>query len=70
MAAGFSALTQSPLTSFILILEMSDGYRVIFLLMLLDIIGHGLSWLIIKHSICEYLCETILTKIGEPKNEN
>lgn len=70
MTAGLSALTQSPLTSFILILEMTDRHRAIFPLMLASIIGHGLSKFILKHSFYEYVCETILVKISESKNES
>lgn len=70
MTAGLAALTQSPLTSFILILEMTDRHRAIFPLMLAAIIGHGLSKLILKHSFYEYVCESILTKMGESKNES
>ena len=69
MTAGLSALTQSPLTSFILILEMTDRHRAIFPLMLAAIIGHGLSKLILKHSFYEFVCESILQKISEKKNE-
>lgn len=62
MTAGLSALTQSPLTSFILILEMTDRHKAIFPLMLAAIIGHGFSKLILKHSFYEYVCESILKK--------
>lgn len=70
MTSGLAALTQSPLTSFILILEMTDRHRAIFPLMLAAIIGHGLSKLILKHSFYEYVCESILTKMNELKNES
>lgn len=69
MTAGLSALTQSPLTSFILILEMTDRHKAIFPLMLAAIIGHGLSRLILKQSFYEYVCESILKKISERENE-
>lgn len=70
MTAGLSALTQSPLTSFILILEMTDRHRAIFPLMLASIIGHGFSKLILKHSFYEFVCESILKKISEKENES
>lgn len=63
MTAGLSALTQSPLTSFILILEMTDRHRAIFPLMLAAIIGHGLSKLILKQSFYEYVCDSILINL-------
>lgn len=69
MVAGLSALTQSPLTSFILILEMTDRHKAIFPLMLAAIIGHGLSKLILKHSFYEYVCENILASMSNTKSE-
>lgn len=70
MTAGLSALTQSPLTSFILILEMTDRHKAILPLMLAALIGHGLYKLILKKSFYEYVCETILSKMGDFKNES
>ena len=69
MTAGLSALTQSPLTTFILILEMTDRHKAIFPLMLAAIIGHGLSRLILKQSFYEFVCESILKKMSERENE-
>ncbi len=70
MTAGLSALTHSPLTSFILVLEMTDRHKAIFPLMLAAIVGHALSKLILKVSFYEYVCETILKNLGEHKDES
>lgn len=67
MTAGLSALTQSPLTSFILILEMTDRHRAIFPLMLAAIIGHGFSKLILKQSFYEYVSMAILNNFSKMK---
>ena len=69
MTAGLSALTQSPLTSFILVLEMTDRHRAILPLMLAAIVGHGFSKLILKHSFYEFVCETILASTSGVKDE-
>lgn len=60
MTAALSSLTHSPLTSFILILEMTDRHTAIFPLMLAASIGHGLSKYIQKKSFYEFVAERIL----------
>lgn len=72
MTAGLSALTHSPLTSFILILEMTDRHKAIFPLMLAAIIGHGISKLILKKSFYEFVTENILNeyKVENHASEN
>lgn len=69
MTAGLSALTQSPLTSFILILEMTDRHKAIFPIMVASIIGHGLSRLILKESFYEFVCKSILNKLNKNDKE-
>jgi H+/Cl- antiporter ClcA len=70
MTAGLSTLTQSPLTSFILILEMTDRHKAIFPLMLAAIVGHGLSKLILKQSFYEYVCHSILKNYSGDHDES
>lgn len=65
MTAGLSALTHSPLTSFILILEMTDRQSAIFPLMLAAIIGHGFSKLVSKQAFYEFVCERITSNAKE-----
>lgn len=59
MTAGLAALTHSPLTSFILILEMTDRHTAIFPLMLASIIGHSVSRMAMRHSFYEFVCKKI-----------
>jgi H+/Cl- antiporter ClcA len=61
MTAGLSALTQSPVTSFVLILEMTDRHSAIFPLMLAALVGQGVSKLISKVSFYEFVCLRILS---------
>lgn len=70
MSAGLAALTHSPLTSFILVLEMTDRHNAIFPLMLAAIIGHGLSKFISKTSFYEFVCAKIIREIIHEKNKN
>jgi H+/Cl- antiporter ClcA len=64
MTAGLAALTHSPLTSFILILEMTDRHRSIFPLMLAALIGHGVSKLISQKSFYEFVYEKLLNTLN------
>lgn len=64
MTAGLAALTHSPLTSFILILEMTDRYSSIFPLMIAALIGHGVSRLIAKKSFYEFVCEKLIQTVN------
>lgn len=61
MTAALSALTQSPLTSFVLILEMTDRHTAIFPLMVAALIGQGVSKFVSKNSFYEFICHRILT---------
>lgn len=63
MTAGLAALTHSPLTSFILVLEMTDRHSSIFPLMLAAIIGHGFSKIISKKSFYEFVYERLLKEM-------
>lgn len=65
MTAALASLTHSPLTSFILILEMTDRHGAIFPLMIAAVIGHGVSKLVSKKSFYEFVCENILEKIEQ-----
>jgi H+/Cl- antiporter ClcA len=68
MTAALASLTHSPLTSFILILEMTDRHTAIFPLMLAAAVGHGLSKYLQKNSFYEFVAGRILTGIvGENK---
>lgn len=68
MTAGLSALTQSPLTSFVLILEMTDRHSAIFPLMLAALIGQGVSKFVSKTSFYEFVCQRVLNSAEVQKN--
>jgi H+/Cl- antiporter ClcA len=61
MTAALSALTQSPLTSFVLILEMTDRHSAIFPLMIAALIGQGVSKFISNVSFYDFVCLRILS---------
>lgn len=63
MTAGLAAFTHSPLTSFVLILEMTDRHSAIFALMLAAIIGQGISKIISKKSFYEFVAEQVLERL-------
>ncbi len=60
MTAALSALTQSPFTAFVLILEMTDRHSAIFPLMIAALIGHGVAKFVSKNSFYEFICARIL----------
>ncbi|MGZ3769962.1 MAG: chloride channel protein [Bdellovibrio sp.] len=70
MTAGLAALTHSPLTSFILILEMTDRHKVIFPLMIAAVVGHGISKMFSKKSFYEFVFERILSNLEKVENES
>lgn len=61
MTAALSALTQSPFTSFVLILEMTDRHGAIFPLMIAALLGQGISKFVSKNSFYDFVCHRILT---------
>lgn len=71
MTSGLAALTHSPLTSFILILEMTDRHSAIFPLMIAAAIGHGVSKLISRKSFYEFVFDRIfLNFTKQERHEN
>jgi H+/Cl- antiporter ClcA len=68
MTSGLAALTHSPLTSFILILEMTDRHNSIIPLMIAAIIGHGVSKIISKKSFYETVFEHLLNDLENKKD--
>ncbi len=63
MTAALSAMTQSPLTSFILILEMTDRHSAILPIMIAALIGQGISKLISEHSFYEYVAKSMMDSL-------
>ena len=66
MTAALAALTHSPLTSFILILEMTDRHSAIVPLMIAALVGQGVSKMISKTSFYEFVCHRLLGATEKP----
>lgn len=64
MTASLAALTQSPLTSFILILEMTDRHSALLPIMIAAMIGQGISKLISRESFYEFVTHKLLQNIA------
>lgn len=60
-AAALSALTHSPFTSFVLILEMTDRHNAIFPLIIAALIGQRISKFVSKDAFYHFACTRILT---------
>lgn len=67
MTASLSALTHSPLTSFILILEMTDRHTAIVPIMIAALIGHGVSNLISHESFYDYVAKKMFRSFNVSK---
>lgn len=65
MTAALAALTQSPLTSFILILEMTDRHSAILPLMIAAVIGQGISKLISRESFYEFVAHKLINALRD-----
>jgi H+/Cl- antiporter ClcA len=70
MTAGLAALTHSPLTSFILILEMTDRHNSIFPLMIAAVIGHGVSKIISKMSFYDFVFHKLSLNLDLKQSSN
>lgn len=55
MAAFLTAVTRSPFTSSILVLEMTDRHAMVFVLMVAALISYLVSWTLDRHSLYEHL---------------
>lgn len=60
MTAFLTAVTQTPVTSCVLVLEMTDGHRVIFSLMLGALFAQGVAKLVQPESFYEQMSEKII----------
>lgn len=69
MTAALAALTQSPFTSFVLILEMTDRHSAIFPLMIAALLGNGIAKFLSKNSFYEFICARILVKESSTRDQ-
>ncbi|MBI2428845.1 MAG: chloride channel protein, partial [Ignavibacteriales bacterium] len=63
MTAFLTAVTRSPFTSAILVLEMTDRHSLIFFLMLAGLISYAVAWLVDRQSLYENLKEGYLADL-------
>lgn len=64
MAAFLTAVTRSPFTSSILVLEMTDRHAMVFVLMVASLISYLVSWSLDRHSLYEHLKTSYLREAG------
>lgn len=69
MASGLAALTHSPFTSFILILEMTDRHSSIIPLMIAAITGHGISKFLSDKSFYETVFDNLMRELSNGESE-
>jgi H+/Cl- antiporter ClcA len=65
MVSFLTAVTRSPFTSSILVLEMTDRHSLIFFLMLTGLISYVSAWMVDKKSLYEHLKEGYLKEVAE-----
>jgi H+/Cl- antiporter ClcA len=63
MVAFLTAVTRSPFTSSILVLEMTDRHSLIFVLMLTGLVSLLAAWMIDKQSLYERLKEGVIAEV-------
>ena len=64
MAAFLTAVTRSPFTSSILVLEMTDRHAMVFVLMVASLISYLVAWSMDRHSLYEHLKTSYLREAG------
>jgi H+/Cl- antiporter ClcA len=60
MVGFFSGVVQSPLTAFVIVLEMSDDHQIIIPLMIASILAYGVSRLISEKSLYHTLAQRFI----------
>ena len=63
MVAYFSGVTQAPLTTFIIVMEMTDNHSIVLPLMATALIANGVSKVICPESLYKALAERFLRQI-------
>jgi len=63
MVAYFAGVTQAPLTSFIIVMEMTDNHDLILPLMATALIAHGISRIVCPETLYKALAERFLRKM-------
>jgi H+/Cl- antiporter ClcA len=64
MAAYFSGVVQSPMTAFVIVMEMTDGHDDVVALMIASMLGFGVSRMIAPEPLYRALAEGFLADMG------
>lgn len=65
MVAYFSGVTQAPLTSFIIVMEMTDNHSLVLPLMATALIAHGISRIVCGEPLYKALAERFLRRMEQ-----
>lgn len=65
MVAHFAGVTQAPLTTFIIVMEMTDNHNIILPLMATALIAHGISRIICREPLYKALAERFVRRIAQ-----
>ncbi|BCB27448.1 chloride channel protein [Sulfurimicrobium lacus] len=66
MVAYFTGVTQAPLTSFIIVMEMTDDHNLVLPLMATALIAHGISRIICHEPLYKALAERFVRRVAQP----
>lgn len=64
MVAYFSGVTQAPLTTFIIVMEMTDNHSIVLPLMATALIAHGISRIVCHEPLYKALAERFLSRMA------
>jgi H+/Cl- antiporter ClcA len=69
MVAFLTAVTQTPFTSFVLVLEMTDRHSALFPMMVASMIAHIVSKILSKHSFYDFIKDRQLADFEESQSD-
>ncbi len=68
MIGYFSGVVQTPITAFVIVMEMTDNHELVLAMMATALISSGISKLVCRKSIYEALAENLLLMIQDKEN--
>jgi H+/Cl- antiporter ClcA len=63
MVAYFSGVTQAPLTTFIIVMEMTDNHNLVLPLMATALVGHGVSRVVCREPLYKALAQRFVDRL-------
>lgn len=66
MVAYFSGVTQAPLTTFIIVMEMTDNHGIVLPLMATALIAHGVSRIVCQEPLYKALADRFVRRMARP----